>query len=41
MLGLDADSVHRWAPVITNLIPEFREILKARRIASADGARHD
>ena len=30
MAGLDADTVHRWAPIITNQIPEFREILKAR-----------
>jgi hypothetical protein len=31
MPGLDAETVQRWAPVITNLLPEFREILKARR----------
>ena len=31
MPGLDAETVERWAPTITNLLPEFREILKARR----------
>jgi hypothetical protein len=31
MPGLDAVTVDRWAPVITNLLPEFREILIARR----------
>ena len=31
MPGLTADVVNRWAPVITNLLPEMREILKARR----------
>jgi hypothetical protein len=30
MLGLDAATVDRWAPVITNLLPEFRAILLAR-----------
>jgi hypothetical protein len=36
MPGLDAATVHRWAPVITNLLPEFRQILIARRaMASA------
>ena len=30
MLGLTAEIVDRWAPVITNLLPEFREILLAR-----------
>lgn len=33
MPGLDADIVGRWAPVITVLIPELREILQARRQA--------
>jgi hypothetical protein len=28
--GLDAEIVGRWAPVITNLLPEFRQILLAR-----------
>ena len=31
-MGLDAVTAERWAPIITNLLPEFREILK-RRIA--------
>ena len=31
MRGLTADVVNRWAPVITNVLPEMREILKARR----------
>ena len=31
MPGLTADVVARWAPIITNLLPEMREILKARR----------
>ena len=31
MPGLDAATMQRWAPVITNLLPEMREILKARR----------
>ncbi len=31
MPGL-TDAVGRWAPVIANLIPEMREILKARKI---------
>jgi hypothetical protein len=31
MPGLTADVVSRWAPVITNLLPDMREILKARR----------
>jgi hypothetical protein len=30
MPGLDTETVERWAPVITNLLPEFREILQAR-----------
>jgi hypothetical protein len=30
MVGLDAEIVGRWAPIITNLLPEFREILLAR-----------
>jgi hypothetical protein len=30
MGGLDAEIVSRWAPIITNLLPEFREILLAR-----------
>jgi hypothetical protein len=38
MPGLDAEIVARWAPVITNLLPEFREILKARRAAAAVAA---
>jgi hypothetical protein len=33
MPGLTADVVGRWAPVITNVLPEMREILKARRHA--------
>jgi hypothetical protein len=33
MLGLTADVVTRWAPVITNLLPEMRAILQARRHA--------
>ena len=31
MPGLDAETVDRWAPVITILLPEFRQILFARR----------
>ena len=31
MPGLTADVVGRWAPVITSVLPEMREILKARR----------
>lgn len=31
MPGLTADVVGRWAPVITTLLPEMREILVARR----------
>jgi hypothetical protein len=30
MPGLTADVVGRWAPVITNLLPEFRQILIGR-----------
>lgn len=30
MPGLDAATVERCAPVITNLLPEFREILTRR-----------
>jgi hypothetical protein len=30
MLGLTTDVVDRWAPIITKLLPEFREILLAR-----------
>ena len=30
MPGLTADVVDRWAPIITNLLPEFRQILIAR-----------
>ena len=30
MPGLTADVVDRWAPIITALLPEFREILLAR-----------
>ena len=30
MPGLTADVVNRWAPIITTLLPEFREILLAR-----------
>ena len=30
MVGLDAAIVGRWAPIITTLLPEFREILLAR-----------
>ena len=30
MPGLDAEIVERWAPTITNLLPEFRIILLAR-----------
>ena len=30
MPGLDAVTAARWAPVITNLLPEMREILRAR-----------
>jgi hypothetical protein len=30
MPGLDAEIVGRWAPIITNLLPEFRAILLAR-----------
>jgi hypothetical protein len=30
MPGLTADVVGRWAPVITTLLPAFREILQAR-----------
>jgi hypothetical protein len=32
--GLDAATVGRWAPVITNVLPEFREILLARGAAA-------
>jgi len=32
--GLDAATASRWAPVITILIPAFREILIARALAS-------
>jgi hypothetical protein len=31
MRGLDAATAERWAPVITNLLPEFRQILIGRR----------
>ena len=31
MPGLTADVVGRWAPLITNVLPEIREILQARR----------
>jgi hypothetical protein len=34
MPGLDAETAHRWAPVITNLLPEMREILQARQRAA-------
>jgi hypothetical protein len=34
MPGLTAETVQRWAPVITVLLPEFREILLARREAT-------
>jgi hypothetical protein len=34
MPGLTADVVGRWAPTITVLLPEFREILLARREAT-------
>jgi hypothetical protein len=37
MPGLTAETAVRWAPIITNLLPEFREILLARREA-ADAA---
>lgn len=30
MAGLDAETVARWAPVIANLIPDFRLILLSR-----------
>jgi hypothetical protein len=30
MMGLDAETVARWAPVITTLIPEMRAILVTR-----------
>ena len=33
MPGLTADVVGRWAPIMTNLLPEFREILLARAAA--------
>ena len=33
MSGLDAETVDRWAPVVVNLMPEFRQILIARRAA--------
>ena len=33
MSGLDVETGHRWAPIIATLLPEFREILKARRRA--------
>jgi hypothetical protein len=36
MPGLDAETVGRWAPVITNVLPEFREILLARHLAARD-----
>jgi hypothetical protein len=36
MPGLDAETVARWAPIIATLIPEFREILLARRLATLD-----
>ena len=32
MPGLDAETVERWAPIITNVLPEMREILKARPV---------
>jgi hypothetical protein len=35
MPGLDAVTVARWAPVITNLLPEMREILLARAATQA------
>jgi hypothetical protein len=38
MPGLDAETAHRWAPVITSLLPDFREILKARRLTCPSGA---
>jgi hypothetical protein len=34
MPGLDAETGERWAPVITNLLPEFRVILLARGAAA-------
>jgi hypothetical protein len=33
MLGLDAEIVGRWAPIVVKLLPEMREILQARRRA--------
>jgi hypothetical protein len=30
MVGLDAEIVGRWAPIIATLLPEFRTILLAR-----------
>jgi hypothetical protein len=34
MPGLDAETVHRWAPVILNALPEIRAILLARGAAA-------
>ena len=36
MPGLDAVTVERWAPIIAILLPEFREILLARRAAGRE-----
>ena len=33
MPGLDAVTVNRWAPVITNVLPEIRAMRLARRAA--------
>jgi hypothetical protein len=33
--GLTADVVARWAPVITNLLPEIGEILRGRSVGEA------
>jgi hypothetical protein len=35
MPGLTADVVNRWAPVITNLLPEIGEILRGRPVGEA------
>jgi hypothetical protein len=35
MPGLTADVVNRWAPVITNLLPEIAEILRGRTVGEA------
>jgi hypothetical protein len=40
MPGLTADVVARWAPTIAILLPEFREILLARRATAQDAAVH-